>query len=338
MDQQQVMARLETYISDQLAVAVTISGAVPIAGGASRDTWLIDLHIDGAAERWVLRRDLPTSMYATALTRAQEYALIAAAHAHGVNAPRPRLLCEDAGVLGLPFLLMQYVEGISIGRKVIQMPELADARQRLPAQMAAQLAAIHAIATDTAAVHALPHPPTDISPTQAALDEATAMLDTLKIDNPVFAFALRWCAQHQPAPVPLSLVHGDFRLGNLLVTPAGLSAVLDWEFAHVGDPREDMGYPCMRDWRFGNGRLRFSGLCDREDFLRAYEQHSHSTVERAAVDWWEIVGNLRWAVICLMQAERHLSGKDVSVEYASLGRRSAEMQHELLSLIQTAER
>jgi aminoglycoside phosphotransferase (APT) family kinase protein len=136
----------------------------------------------------------------------------------------------------------------------------------------------------------------------------------------------------------VTVLHGDFRVGNLLVDTAGLAAVIDWEFGHIGDPIEEIGYLCMRDWRFGNDHLHAGGLCDRERFITAYEYASGTTVDRGAADWWEIIGNIRWGVICLSQAERHLSGRDPSVELASLGRRSAEMQLEALLLIEKTGR
>ena len=133
---------------------------------------------------------------------------------------------------------------------------------------------------------------------------------------------------------------GDGRTGgnnafdpNLLVDADGLAAVIDWEFAHVGDPCEELGYLCLRDWRFGNDSLRVGGLSKRETFLQAYEGFSNTQIDRHSVDWWEVFGNVRWAAICLNQAERHLSGRESSVELASLGRRSLDMQAEALSLI-----
>jgi aminoglycoside phosphotransferase (APT) family kinase protein len=158
-------------------------------------------------------------------------------------------------------------------------------------------------------------------------------LDSLSVSNPALEFALRWADQHAPSTDHLTFIHGDFRLGNLIVNPEGLAAVADWEFAHVGDPAEDLGYPCMRDWRFGVGHLRLGGIGERELFLKAYEHHSKRKVDRSMVDFWEFLGNVRWAVICLAQANRHLSGRELSVELASLGRRSAEMQMEMLRLI-----
>jgi aminoglycoside phosphotransferase (APT) family kinase protein len=334
-DQQTLIDRLQTYLSEQLDAPVRITAAKPLAGGASRDTWLFTVTYDDETHQWVMRRDLPTQMFDDALTRAQEYRLMDAAYQSGVTVAPVRLLCTDTDVLGSPFFIMDYVAGISIGRKVMTLPELDHARRQLPQQMARELATIHALDVDAHGLDFLLRPPAGQSPAAAIVAQVRAILDQLQVNNPTWEWTLRWAETHLPDPNPLSFVHGDFRIGNLLVDEAGLSAVIDWEFGHMGDPDEELGYLCMRDWRFGNGEQRAAGLTDRESFIKAYEAHSGRSVRRASVDWWELIGNIRWGVICMSQANRHLSGADPSVELASLGRRSAEMQLEALHLIES---
>jgi len=324
--------QLEAYLSAQTSTPVTITDMIPLAGGASRESWSLIAHINGIAQRMVLRKDYPTQMNESALTRQQEYHLMARAHEHGVRVAKMRFICDDPDVLGLPFFLMDYVDGISVGRQVMKAPELTIAREKLPEQLAEQLALIHQIRADDLAF--LPRPSQNTSPTHAVVDEVYAVLDMLGVKSPTFEFCLRWALNHAPSVDRITFVHGDFRIGNMLVAENGLSAVIDWEFGHIGDPREELGYICMRDWRFGNDHLHMGGLSAREPFIRAYEGFSGVTIDRSAVDWWEIVGNIRWGVICLAQAQRHLSGADSSVELASLGRRSAEMQLEALRLIE----
>ncbi len=313
----------------------TVVRMVPIAGGASRETWAVDVQTADELMELVLRMDQASSMNPDALSRAAEFALLERVAAAGVQVPAPLLLEPTGDVLGRPFLLMARVAGESIGPKVLRRPDLADARAHLPAAMAAQLARIHATPVDGLE---LPAPAAGRSPAHSALDATAALIRDRGITSPALVFGLRWLARRAPACPAPGLVHGDFRIGNLLVSPAGLQAVIDWEFAHIGDFHEDLAWVCVRDWRFGNDAARVGGVGDLEPFLVAYEQASGTSVDRAAVRFWEILGNLRWAATCRVQALRHLSGADPSVEYASLGRRAAEMELELLNLIAEEER
>jgi aminoglycoside phosphotransferase (APT) family kinase protein len=324
--------QLERYLSHVSGQPTSIEQAVQLAGGASRDSWMLQVRIGDEVQKLVLRKDFPTSMSDTALTRAQEYHLMDKAYHSGVKVARMRWQCDDPDVLGLPFFIMDFVEGVSIGRKVIHDPGFAAARAVLPEQMAEQLAIIHRM--DASELNFLPRARDGFSPAQEAVASTYVVLDSLGAASPAFEFALRWAERNTPQNGDVTFVHGDFRIGNLLVDEHGLTAVIDWEFSHIGDPLEEIGYLCMRDWRFGSDHLHAAGLCPRERFIRAYEGYSGRTVDRSAVDWWEILGNIRWGVICLSQAQRHLSGRDPSVELASLGRRSAEMQLEALRLIE----
>ncbi|MBK9715211.1 MAG: phosphotransferase family protein [Kouleothrix sp.] len=328
-------ARLAAFLADAAGAPAEILAMRPIAGGASRETWSVDAVVGVEKLALVLRMDQASSMNPDALTRPQEFALLQAAYASGVLAPRPRWLDAGGAALGRPFLIMDRVEGESIGPRVVRRPELAEARARLPAQMAEQLTRIHAI--DLAPLGFLPRPPAGRAPALHAVAGVRSLLREIAVESPALEFGMRWAERHAPACARPTLVHGDFRVGNLLVGPAGLRAVIDWEFAHIGDPHEDLAWACVRDWRFGADRLRVGGVGELEPYLAAYESAGGHTIDRAALRYWEIVGNLRWAATCHAQAQRHLSGADPSVEYASLGRRAAEMELEFLSLIQIEE-
>ena len=333
LSQEDLKNNLESFMRTQSGSDdLSIVHMQPLAGGASRDSWAVVAQVGGETQKYVLRRDNPTTMNENALTREQEYLLMDAAYRAGVKVAQVRWYSNDPDVLELPFFLMDFVEGISIGRKVIKELSLEHARSVLPEQMAEQLATIHTI--DASGFEFVPRPVEGRSPAQQAIAEMVEVLDTLQINSPPFEFALHWADRHVPQNTETCFVHGDFRIGNLLVDENGLAAVIDWEFAHFGDPLEEIGYMCMRDWRFGNDHLHMAGLSPRERFITAYEGFSGRSVDRSAADWWEIMGNIRWGVICMAQAARHLSGSDPSVELASLGRRSAEMQLEALRLIE----
>jgi aminoglycoside phosphotransferase (APT) family kinase protein len=327
----EMRSRLEAFLTAKSGAPATITAARQLTGGASRETWAIDIDTPGGRQTLVLRRDMGGEIQPKALSRRQEFALLVAAYEAGVLVPRPRWLCDDASVLGTPFFLMDRLEGESVGRRVVREPAFAEGRRLLPRQMGEQLARIHRIAVTHSAVVGLPR-----SSPAIALEKTTQQLWKLGEPHPALELAARWLRQHVPAATESVLIQGDFRVGNWMIGPQGLRGVFDWEFSHIGDPAEDLAWPCVRSWRFGQDQLRFGGVGDAEEFFTAYEQASGRTIDRRAIAFWEMLGNFRWAVGCIQQATRHLSGQAVSLELASLGRRSAEMELELLDLIERA--
>ncbi len=330
---------LEASLRKAIGLPVTVTRAAPLAGGASMETWAIDATVDGAPERLVLRRDMAVNMYAHALSRADEFHLLEAVCEAGVKAPRPRWLHTAESPSDKAFFVMDRVDGESVGRKVVKLPELAEARAGLAREMGRQLAKIHAVPV-TDRLGFLARPPEGTGPCADAIRATRAIADGLARHNPVWTLALRWLSQRVPESDrrAVTLVHGDYRVGNLLVAPTGLAAVIDWEFAHLGDPHEDLAWPTVRDWRFERDALPVGGVGTREDFHAGYAEAGGGAIDRRALAWWEVMGNLRWSVMCHSQAERHLSGRDPSVAYASLGRKSAEMEWEILHLIDTHTR
>jgi len=151
--------------------------------------------------------------------------------------------------------------------------------------------------------------------------------------HPVLELMERWLLERVPASGPAALVHGDYRIGNVIFGPEGLRAILDWELAHVGDPLEDLGWLCVRTWRFGSDALPVGGIGTREELVAAYEEAGGRRVDREALRFWEACGNFRVAVVWLQQSRIFLDGKVPSVELASLGRRTAETEEELLRLL-----
>ena len=150
--------------------------------------------------------------------------------------------------------------------------------------------------------------PTGIGLTSSdPLDDWHAQLDEMGDTTATFEWAFRWLARNRPAASPKVLVHGDFRMGNLIVDtgerPARLAAVLDWELTHAGEVYEDLAWFCIRAWRFGAPEsLGAGGLGSIEEFLAAYEHASGTVLDRAAMQWWLVLSTLRWGVICRYQA------------------------------------
>jgi aminoglycoside phosphotransferase (APT) family kinase protein len=303
-----------------------------IPGGASRETWLVEAAeaTDDAdpPSRWVLRSDPPGSE--SLVPMRDEFALTRLASESGVPVPVPLAFEGEGGRFGSPGVLMEHVPGTSVAPRILRKPEYEPARTPLTGQLAMALARIHAIPL-ARLEGILPAPPPD--PAVAQIDEWERQLDEIGAPLPAVELGLRWLRAHAPPPVESRLVHGDFRLGNFIVDEEGLAAVIDWELAHLGDPAEDIGWLCIRSWRFGNDDLPVAGVGGLDEFLARYRAEGGPEIEGDRIRYWEVFGNVKWAVICARQAHDHLSGLRRSHELASLGRRICEPEWDLLQLI-----
>jgi aminoglycoside phosphotransferase (APT) family kinase protein len=241
--------------------------------------------------------------------------------------PAVRFLLDADDGLGSGFV-MDRIDGETIPRKLLRDEPYGPARAVMVTQCARAAAAIHAVPIADLPPMALQGPAT-------LIDQFRGVLDMHGEPHPAFELGLRWLTEHAaglPERTP-ALVHGDFRNGNFIVGPEGLRAVLDWELAHLGDPIEDLGWFCVKSWRFGNVDQRAGGFGPAEELLGVYADATGTTVEPDHLRFWEVFGTLKWGVICEMQAFSHLNGLVRSVELAALGRRVAEQEWDLLELI-----
>lgn len=308
-----------------------------LAGGASQEMWRLDLYVaeneTRGDYRLVLRRQLGGKIYREALDLEREFRVMQIAYASDVLLPYPQVFMPD--LLGRPAALVHRKDGETIGRRIVREPALTPARERLPAQMGEMLARIHRIDIDKYAMRLfLSHPPVEYSPARWSIMQMEKNLDEIGEPHPALELGLRWLRRNEPpAPKQLSFLHGDYRIGNVMVDEKGLVSVLDWEFAHIGDPYEDVAWSLVRDWRFGSDHLRFGGIAPPDDYFAAYEKAMDITLDLARVRYWEVMGNVRWGVGMLNQAQRHLRSEEPNLEFASLGRRCAEIEMEVLRLI-----
>lgn len=334
---------LQARLSDFLVRAtgspqVTITGLRRLPGGASRETWSFDLGYEERGQpvqlALVLRRDPGKTNVQS--DRRDEFLLIQAAHAAGVPVPKVYWLGDGTEGIG-PFFLMERVEGETIARRLLRDPEYATARAVMTAQLGEIAADIHRVDWRGHGLDFLAQPPPGESPAKAEIDRFEDIYRGIALEpHPTFELAFRWLRPRLPAAGDQGLVHGDYRIGNVMFGPEGTRAILDWELAHVGDPMEDLAWLCVRAWRFGNDTRPVGGIGERAELFAAYEKASGRQVDPARVHFWEVLGNLKWAIMCLMQSRTHIDGFVRSVELAAIGRRTAEVELELLQLIDDA--
>ena len=303
-------------LADAISIALdgrAVGGLTRLSGGASRETWRFEA--DG--EPLILQRQRAGD------TRDMEVeaSVLRAAAAAGV--PVPRLLASGRFDHGARYMIQSWVDGETIARKILRDDAFADARVSLVGQFASALAAVHSIPIDD-----VPGLPTtdQVAQYRQSLDDLNGQLEQ---SHPAFELAFRWLEANRPTSARRTVVHGDFRLGNVMVGPEGLRAVLDWELAHIGDPMEDLGWLCVRAWRFGS-ELPVAGVGRYEELLAGYSAATGSPADPEALLWWEVLGTLKWGIMCMLQASAHLLGFSRSHELAAIGRRVCENEYDIL--------
>jgi len=242
------------------------------------------------------------------------------------------LLCRDLSVIGREFFLMRRLAGIAVGHRLTREAALVPDGDALAESLGANLARIHAVRQTCAELKDLVPPAADHARTTIA--EYRAYLDCLDDAYPALEWGLQWCATRAPVPARATLIHRDYRTGNYLVEGGHLSAILDWEFAGWGDPREDIGWFTARCWRFAAPDKEAGGIAHVDPFLRGYQRIAQRTVTRQELEYWQVMAHLRWAIIALQQAQRHLAGGERSLELALTGRIVHELEYEVLHLIE----
>ena len=308
--------------------ATGVPRLVRLSGGASQETWSFSVAGPGGESKWILRRMPPGREESSTLAcgLGTEAVLLKLAAAQGVPVPAVGHVLVPADAVGIGFI-MAHVEGETLGRKILREERFAPAREQLAFQCGQCLARIHAIP-----VQGLP--PLRRAP---AAGEVAAYVDRYRANGfpkPVFELAFRWLQDNLPAGSgEMTVVHGDFRHGNLMIGEDGLRAALDWELAHLGDPMEDLGWLCVTTWRYGNIHLPVGGFGTREQLFAGYESAGGRKVDRDAVRFWELLGTLKWGVMCDGMAATFKSGAEFTVERAAIGRRASETDIDLLRLM-----
>ncbi|SUZ68562.1 uncharacterized protein METZ01_LOCUS21416, partial [marine metagenome] len=314
-----------------------ISGCVDLlrverlSGGASMETYQLVVETTQGEATYCMRRGAGgvDRDSVSAIGLATEALLMRTARASGVPEPEVHYVLEEQDRVGVGFI-MEWMDGETLGARIVRSPKLDDIRDGLAEQCGRELAKIHAIdLQDSGLKNHLP-----VLDPAACLDQTWDRYKEWDTAQPMIDFTGRWLAENLPDLDNYRLVHNDFRNGNLMVdSRLGLSAVLDWETAHIGDPMRDLGWICTNSWRFGRRDLAVGGFGELDDLIAGYEAESGETVDRARVQYWEVFGSFWWAIGCLGMADQYRVGPDATVERPAIGRRSSECQVDCVNLL-----
>jgi aminoglycoside phosphotransferase (APT) family kinase protein len=325
----EILSRSLQALASKLAPGGSLVGEPQrLSGGASQETWAFAVRgEDGVEHALILRRrpdGMPSDPDRTASLGA-EAALIRAAAAVGAPVPAVPHVCVPADGIGEAYV-MERVEGETLGKRIVAGEAFAGVRPLLARRCGEVLAVIHSTPLDGL-------PPLATSDAQTELDKYEAIYRTSGARRPVFELAFKRLRRAAAAPPARTLVHGDFRNGNLMIHPdRGLVAVLDWELSHIGDPAEDLGWLCVNSWRFGEYRSPVGGFGPYADLLSGYEAAGGAPIALDRVIYWQTLGSLKWGVMCLIMYAAFASGADASVERAMIGRRVSETEMDLMNL------
>lgn len=299
-------------------------------GGQSNPTFLIST----PARRFVLRKKPPGQLLPSAHLVEREFRVLRALQAQDVPVPRVHLLCEDAAVIGTAFYVMDHVEGRVLPD--VALPGLAPAERRALYQDAMRvLARIHAVDWRAAGLADFGKPERYVA---RQLERWTRQYVASKTEeDPAMARLIEWLQAHAPQADETTLVHGDFRLGNLIVdtrTPR-VVAVLDWELSTLGHPLGDLAYACMF-YRFPQNQmlgglagmdLAGLGIPPESEFMELYRAHAgRASLEH--MDFFLAFSFFRSAAICQGVYARALQGNAADrrgIEHGRVARVAADI-------------
>ncbi len=303
-----------------------------LSGGASQETYRLEIADGGGVERTLAMRRAPGGMKVEPTPGHPgldvEALLMRSAREVGVPEPEVFHVLDDTDDLGDGFL-MEWLDGIALGARVVRSPDLEEIRPKLAYLCGEALARIHSIDLATTGLDQK----LDVISPGAYLEQTWERYRMFDTPQPMIDFTGRWLQEHLPDGFAPALVHNDFRNGNIMFSAEGIVAVLDWEVAHIGDPMRDLGWICTNSWRFGRTDLPVGGFGHYADLFAGYESVSGETVDPERVKFWEVFGSFWWAVGCLGMAEHYRTGPDKTVERPAIGRRSSECQVDCVNLL-----
>ena len=299
-----------------------IKNLVPLTGGASAD---INRIIFEDNKEFIVRRSVIKDKAVMAIPKNMEAKIQKIVKEYG--APVPEIIMEfsEGAEIGEGYV-MQSVGGETIPRKILRDDSYKNIRNKLPYEIGKSLAQIHKTKLEKLQ---------DLEKItfSESLEKLFIIYDSFDQPQPVFDLAFKWLENQKILDYEEVLVHGDYRFGNFIISEKKLESIIDWELAHIGNPMEDLGWLCVRSWRFGNVNKRAAGLGDVDELIAGYEANSEIKIDKSQLDIWQLYGSLKWGIICMVQTFAHLSGAVKSLEKAAIGRRVSETEFDLMNMI-----
>lgn len=318
-----LLAGLSAAVRRRFGDSAKVENIVVPTLGAINRTIIFDCVVGSQRRRMVSREETYQDICNPFLRPARQFEVMRIVHAHGFPVPEPIFMYDDQDAMGEGFVT-EYVEGETMPKRILRDPAYSRARDRFAVEAGTLLASLHRLDTEQFAF--LESEPDSIDPVAALRNR----LDAYEESHPAIELGLRWLERNRPKRSRRVLVHGDFRLGNLMIGETSIRAVLDWECSHIGSGLEDIGWLCARSWRFGNIDRPVGGIADRATLYAAYADAGGERIDPEEARYWEIMGLVRWAIINVMQAYGHVHRGRRGVTFAAMGRNASLIEYELL--------
>ncbi len=320
-----VSEKVAAYLADKWQSEVSTTEISQIFGGASRETYVLSLQVNGESRGVVVRRDPPSSLIDT--ERALEYGAYHAIFPTEIPVPEPLFLEEDVEILGAPFSVMAQIED-----SISDVTQLDDTNREIVGnskwQLLGKLASMDPVSLGFDQFCDVP------SLDQCAvqqLDYWANVIDTDQIHpQPVALAAIRWLRANMPAPAQkLSVVHGDYRSGNFLFKGATITGILDWEMCHLGDPLEDLAWSLDPLWSWANPELA-GNLLPHDQAIAIWEEASGLKVNLSDFYWWRVFVAVKAVAIWISSSEDFQNGEGKQSILAYAGWVMTDRQNQIL--------
>jgi aminoglycoside phosphotransferase (APT) family kinase protein len=316
--------RAERYLTDVLGTSSdTVSGASLILGGASRETWSVDARWNRPdrgteSRRLIFRLDPPSSLLES--HRTIEFAMYNAMYrVPNVPVPEPLFIEDDESYLGMPFFVMERMEGVAAPADLL-LTTFDDSRKQIVTQAFGTLGTIARADHHLLGLDDVFHVPTNSDAWEVELRRWEKILHRHDLGPlPVTRAVIRELRRNPPPPAPrVVVVHGDFRIGNFLFVPGRCVAILDWEMSHLGDPHEDLAWAFLPNWRHRSAPGKIGSCLDPEEAMAIWESTSGMNVDRDALRWWTLLGHVKALAIWVTGADEFASQRTKALEYATM--------------------
>ncbi len=326
-----IAADVATILQREIPAFTELLSCHQLTAGASQETWRLQLQTQSGERQLALRRAQSTAQDGSSvgeISLETESQLMQLAYNGGIPTPEIIYVLQPDDGLGSGFI-MQWLEGETLGQRIVKSEDLAGVRPQLAHECGAILGRIHALDWQGTGL-------ADVLPQRGPkelVDETWSAYQELNVPVPMIDYTWRWLQDHLPTQPRTTLVHGDFRNGNLMVSPNGIEAVLDWELAQIGDPVRDLGWLCVNSWRFGNSAKTVGGFGELDELLAGYRSASGIDVSAKEVHFWQVFGSFWWSMATLQMADAWRRGETPTLERPVIGRRSSEAQMDCVNLL-----